>query len=425
LTGGGRHYAVPHQLLSASPPTSPLASRDHLGPCSIRPPGLPHHRQPPRHPLLGNGVAWASGTDGTVLRTLDGGAQWQTCPIPPGAENLDFRGVPAFDQNAAIVMSSGKGDLSRLYKTTDSCRTWKLLFTNPDKEGFWDAIQFRAVGHSPAEGRRYWSGMVIGDPVDDNFVEYFSNDSGEHWTRIESQIAASARDQEGLFAASNSSLLYLSGGGSIFVTGGRSGSRSRVLSENVKEDPHVSWKFIGGNIPLQSDESAGAFSIASSHMDAQTLGTRAPEPDRIFFFDMRSTCVVVGGDYKERNRSSGTAAFTNDGGKRMDSCQKFHPHGYRSSVAYDLATRTWITVGPNGTDISRDDGRNWTPLKSAANHPHDTDNDWNALSLPFVVGPHDRNRQAPRRRPRTRPALVTQLPRAAASQVSSEAHWAW
>jgi len=82
-------------------------------------------------------VAWASGTNGTVLRTVDGGENWQQCPVPPGAENLDFRGVQAFDANTAIVMSSGKGDLSRLYKTIDGCKTWRLLFTNPDADGFW------------------------------------------------------------------------------------------------------------------------------------------------------------------------------------------------------------------------------------------------------------------------------------------------
>src|ERR1700753_4372858 len=64
---------------------------------------------------VGGGVAWASGTNGTVLRTEDGGYLWQTCNIPPGAEKLDFRGIQAFDENTAIVMSSGKGALSRLY----------------------------------------------------------------------------------------------------------------------------------------------------------------------------------------------------------------------------------------------------------------------------------------------------------------------
>ena len=94
---------------------------------------------------LPNGIAWASGTEGTVLRTTDEGKTWQRCTTPPAADKLDFRGIQAFDANTAIVMSSGKGDLSRLYKPTDSCKTWTLLFTNPDPEGFWDALSFLAA----------------------------------------------------------------------------------------------------------------------------------------------------------------------------------------------------------------------------------------------------------------------------------------
>src|ERR1035441_4880959 len=121
---------------------------------------------------VGNGVAWASGTDGTVLRTTDGGIHWQICAIPPGAEKLDFRGIQVFDRNTAIVMSSGTGDLSRLYKTTDGCRTWKLMFTNPDPEGFWDAVKF-----TPREK----SGLLYGDPVKGYFVAFATHDSGETW----------------------------------------------------------------------------------------------------------------------------------------------------------------------------------------------------------------------------------------------------
>ena len=89
---------------------------------------------------VGGGVAWASGTNGTVLRTEDGGYEWQSCAMPPGAEKLDFRGIWAWDDQTAIMMSSGPGDASRLYKTTDGCSSWKLLYTNPDRDGFWDAV---------------------------------------------------------------------------------------------------------------------------------------------------------------------------------------------------------------------------------------------------------------------------------------------
>jgi hypothetical protein len=106
--------------------------------------------------------------------------------------------------------------------------------------------------------------------------------------------------------------------------------------------------------------------------------------------------VVVGGDYLKPN-SQGGAAYgvpDNEGdegsaGRDWQAAQT-PPHGYRSSVAYDPQQKLWITVGPNGTDISRDDGKNWTPLKPSGYDPPDADKNWNALSLPFVVGPHGR-----------------------------------
>jgi hypothetical protein len=101
--------------------------------------------------------------------------------------------------------------------------------------------------------------------------------------------------------------------------------------------------------------------------------------------------VAVGGDYQKPEEATGTAAYTHDGGKTWQPATT-RPHGYRSAVAYDPATKTWITVGPNGTDISTDDGRNWHPVhpNPALHEPADADRNWNALSLPFVVGPHGR-----------------------------------
>jgi hypothetical protein len=101
--------------------------------------------------------------------------------------------------------------------------------------------------------------------------------------------------------------------------------------------------------------------------------------------------IVVGGDYQHPDLSRATAAYSRDWGNTFRLSQT-PPHGYRSAVAYDAATKTWITVGPNGTDISTDDGKNWRAVKPSIslNEPADADKNWNALSLPFVVGPHGR-----------------------------------
>ena len=341
---------------------------------------------------LGNGIAWASGTNGTVLRTEDNGKTWQPCTTPPDAAKLDFRGIQAFDNKTAIVMSSGPGDLSRLYKTTDACQTWKLLFTNPDKEGFWDAVQAhitdtfdqpRCVSATPSI-----TGVILGDPavhktnlhdsvnIPSFYLATFTiNSSCEADTLTASTGSIFSGPGEASFAASNS-VLYILGPGLIwFAT-----DRQLTQYETGHTSPHqYEYASIGTmHSPLlRGTPSQGVFSFA---VRAESIEKPTHDGD---------TLIAVGGDYKKPDDSTGTVAFTTDGGQHWLPATT-PPHGYRSAVAYDTPTKTWITVGPNGTDISTDDGRNWHPLKPSPTDQPDADQHWNALSLPYVVGPHGR-----------------------------------
>ncbi|WP_044177985.1 WD40/YVTN/BNR-like repeat-containing protein [Granulicella mallensis] len=329
---------------------------------------------------LGHGIAWASGTEGTILRTEDNGTHWQHCTIPPNAEHLDFRGIQAFDNKTAIVMSSGKGDLSRLYQTTDGCQTWTLVLTNPDPEGFWDALTF-----DPGSKPKYVYGMLVGDPVNGNFVIYRTTDQGNTWQPLapttKQHLAVSQKD-ESLFAASNSAAVMSGPHGQIaFVTGGNGGARFIFYQHHDPCDCKPSEGFSDIKLPIASSESAGAFSIARR----QTIKGYILDAD----------FMVVGGDYR-RPDSPSASVFVPHRAPIITSLSRraipslTPPHGYRSAVAYDTSTKTWITVGPNGTDISTDDGRNWRALTPGPSDAPDADKNWNALSLPFAVGPHGR-----------------------------------
>ena len=322
---------------------------------------------------LGGGVAWASGTNGTVLRTEDGGYVWQGCAVPGGAEKLDLRGIQAWDENVAVVMSSGKGALSRLWKTTDGCRSWKPLFTNPDKDGFWDALIF-------ADRQ---NGALLGDPVGGQFVLMLTTDGGASWRR-QTQRLEDALPGEGGFAASNSAMLAGAPGTRSFCTGGTSGPRIFLISSGPYQGQLLPGEHPWGNTvsveQLESDSkaaSAGCFSLAESR-------------------DGRGVMVGVGGDYAKPSERADTA-WTN--AASVESKQGSHfafapattlPGGYRSAVAYDAPTRRWVAVGPTGTDLSTDDGRSWHALKPVKGEGPDTTKDWNAVSLPFAVGPHGR-----------------------------------
>jgi len=293
---------------------------------------------------VGKGVAWASGSNGTVLRTTDGGQNWQLCSTPAGSDKLDFRAIWAWDATNAIVMSAGPGDQSRIYRTADGCQTWSLELTNNKKDGFWDAMVFH-------DGK---TGVLIGDPVLGRFDTYTRRD--DSWSVDASSCAANP--DEAAFAASNSSVFVFGPDRFIIGTGGKSGPRA-VLSP-LLADRKDKKRCLGVPVPLASgSETAGVFSLA--------------------FRDL-SHGIAVGGDYKLPTASRGTAAWTVDGGHHWTAASK-PPHGYRSSVAWFLDKSIWIAAGTNGSDISYDDGKTWRPLDSG---------NWNGLSPPFVVGPNGR-----------------------------------
>ncbi|MGA2086054.1 MAG: hypothetical protein ABSG60_11090 [Terracidiphilus sp.] len=302
-------------------------------------------------------VAWASGTGGTVLRTIDGGAHWLKCAVPDANKDgatLDFRGVQAWDAKTAIVLASGPGEKSRLYKTTDGCNTWKLNNHNEDKDGFWDVLRFQRGDFGFAIGDRN-TGVLIGDPLKGRFETevmllghgWFIDDAG-----------CESREDEAAFAASNSSAFIFGSRRYILGTGGKAGASALISALLYMGDGsgpclRVAVPIAGGT------DSSGVFSL---------------------FFKSLKTGLAVGGDYLKPNESMGTAAWTQDGGRKWRAA-KSPPHGFRSSVQWSEALELWITVGTNGSDISRDDGKTWQPLD---------DGNWNALSLPFVVGPNGR-----------------------------------
>ena len=323
---------------------------------------------------VGGGVAWASGTGGTVLRTEDGGYMWQRCGMPPEAEKLDFRGIWAWDADTAVVMSSGPGDQSRIYKTTDGCSHWKLLFTNPDKDGFWDAMGF--ITEKPYRNSRKtnapYQGFLVGDPVNGSFLIYATTNSGEtwhKWIKSKSYHPVASQPGESLFAASDTSILVPGSNGPFaFVTGGKSGSRLLLAQYHSPFDAArwLSFTVIPLRFPAGAD--SGAFSIAS----------------RRFGNGSRADLMIVGGDYSHPNEP-GNSAFVSGrpriGGMHNTQYPTKPPHGFRSAVAWDADAKAWIAAGTNGSDISYDDGKTWAPLDNG---------NWNALSLPWIVGPHGR-----------------------------------
>src|SRR3984885_14719770 len=148
-------------------------------------------------------IAWASGTHGTYLRTIDAGRTWIPAQVADAA-TLDFRAVVAFSADEAFLMSAGPGDQSRIYHTADAGQHWQLQLTNRNPKGFFDSMVFWDPTH----------GIVLGDPIPDEsgqlkFELLLTND-GRTWTQLPPPHLPPALEGEGAFAASNTCVAILS-----------------------------------------------------------------------------------------------------------------------------------------------------------------------------------------------------------------------
>jgi photosystem II stability/assembly factor-like uncharacterized protein len=272
-------------------------------------------------------TAWASGSAGTVLRTLDGGSTWARLPVP-GAETTDFRDIEAFGPDEAVVMGIDRP--AKIFRTTDGGKAWPLTYADASPGIFMDGLAFFDERN----------GLAVGDPMGGLFFFVSTTDGGATWAPLPTDSRPAAQDGESAFAASGTSLGVLGRDRVWLVTGGPA---SRVWRS---EDGGRHWEPSPSAL-LEGSSSAGGFSVA--------------------FLDER-TGIAVGGDYKVEAAAAGNAAVSADGGKTWVPITDRRPGGFREAVAFVPGTTPPIavTVGPSGSDFSLDLGKTWAPIVTPA-----------------------------------------------------------
>jgi photosystem II stability/assembly factor-like uncharacterized protein len=271
---------------------------------------------------VNDSVVWISGHGGTWARTLNAGLSWRVGGVPGGV-TLQFRDVHAQSADTAWLLSSGNGELSRIYRTTDGGASWTLQFQNADSAAFYDCMDFW-------DGRR---GLVYGDEVNGRLMLLETSD-GEHWSLIPESRLPAALPGEGGFAASGTCLVTAPGGYAWIGTG--NGPTSRVLRTT---DYGQTWKV--SDTPIAGGEAAGIATVA--------------------FSDLR-VGAVLGGLISSPDTVTDNVAITTDGGVTWDSGGRPTVPGAVYGAAFVPGTRTLVAVGPKGASISNDAGRHWAAL---------------------------------------------------------------
>lgn len=266
--------------------------------------------------VVSDSVAWVSGSNGSVGRTINGGKDWKWTK-PKGYEKLDFRDIEAFDDNNAVIVNAGSP--AYILRTADGGKNWTESYKNLDSAIFLDGMDF-------------WdekNGIIFGDPIQNKMQVLVTSDGGTSWKDMSATFNLEMAPKEAAFAASGTTIKTLPGGKVWIATGG---NRSSIYTS---DNYGLVWKRYDCPI-LQGKSSTGVFSID--------------------FYDLNRG-IAVGGDYEKDKENTNNILLTNDGGKSWSKPSR-PVFGYRSGVIWYDA-KNCIATGTSGTDVSKDGGQNW------------------------------------------------------------------
>ncbi|WP_157957843.1 WD40/YVTN/BNR-like repeat-containing protein [Aliidiomarina celeris] len=182
-------------------------------------------------------IIWLGSNNGVVALSTDGGQNFEL-QTPAGASNHPvIRQISAQDDRHAYVLTSGRGELSRLYITRNAGFSWRRLYRGNGDE------QLRCFAMIP-DGEAW----ILADTLHDNWHVVRSS-NGTHW--ISSRSGFSERPQHAE-QASNDSQSCARFENDTWLMGTRNAEQARMIYKGRN-----SLRFQVENTPMAAGLNAG------------------------------------------------------------------------------------------------------------------------------------------------------------------------
>jgi photosystem II stability/assembly factor-like uncharacterized protein len=183
-----------------------------------------------------DGTIWISGTNATIMRSTDGGENWESFHYEK-ADTLQFRDISAIRKDSVVILSAGEGPASQILSFSINSG-WSQQFQMENAAGFLDAIE-------------HWENdkaIAYGDSFDSLLYLLQYDQQLSKWNRMIN--LPSALDNEGGFASSGTNIATYGKGEAIIGTG--AASEARLLSTKdygeswgVETTPMINGDFAG------------------------------------------------------------------------------------------------------------------------------------------------------------------------------------
>ncbi|WP_411280838.1 WD40/YVTN/BNR-like repeat-containing protein [Gemmatimonas sp.] len=281
-------------------------------------------------------VVWASGHGGVVLRSINGGDNWEARPTASG-DSLEFRDVHAIDADTAWILSAGNGAKSRIYRTTNGGASWTLQFMNPDTAAFYDCMSFGSGSGRTGGGR---TGVAFSDASGGRTNILHTENDGVSWRLLAPSVVPGPLPSEGAFAASGLCVVH-GDARTVFIATGSPGAR--LLRSR---DGGRTWDV--ENTPFTRGTVAGLTGLAFK--DGQTGLVVAADINRL-----------------RTDSSSAVVGITTDAGRTWELRTRPPLPGALVGVAWvpGAGGETAVVTSYGGAFITSDAARTWRTLTTA------------------------------------------------------------
>jgi len=261
-----------------------------------------------------DGNLYAAGQNGSVFSLSTARQTWQDIS-PKDYADGEFRDV-VFHASTGKLLAMGITRPARLMSYSLAEKAWTTVYENQDTSVFLD-------GMAQHNNQVY----VYGDPVDGEWFMLRSSNLTD-WDTVVCPIQPVAG--EAGFAASGTGLIVDESG--LYLASG--GKRSGVYHWKEGDTNGLFYE-----LPYDTLPGSGVFSIAKSE----------------------TKLWAVGGDYTQAESTVNTGFIIDlEAGKTIQ--PETNPLGYRSSIVQHRGIL--MCSGRNGTDISSDEGKNWTSFST-------------------------------------------------------------
>lgn len=222
--------------------------------------------------------------------------------------------------------------------------TWTKVFANPEAGSSFDSL------------RRVTSKQIylLAEPVEGKFAMYLSQDAGATWFIADDPGLEAEAGESAAMSSMSVQGPFLMFGTRGLASGSVHFTFSKCETGAAAGDCALGWGRAA--VPMATVSNVGSRMVTSasgkSHVVEVAVGT--------------------------------AVALSPDGGEHW-SVSPGSTRRVQQAVVYSGLAQRWISVGADGTQISKDDGRSWFVAK-ATGAVTAYDKDGTAVSLPFVVG---------------------------------------